>query len=135
MKKAFLLLLVVFTSISFGQRKKIDREKFTPEQRIELRVKKLTLKLDLNKEQENQIKALLKEENSSKELKRTNLKLKRQNKQKITTDELFHLKMQKIEYQIERKSKFKKILNIEQMKEFEKMKKNHKKHDSLHRKH
>ena len=59
MKKLALAAIAFIGLAVQAQERKMERQELTPEQRVELQVKKMTLDLDLNDKQQKDVKALL----------------------------------------------------------------------------
>lgn len=62
MKNLILALALVFGITTFAQERKMgkeDREKLTPQERVEFQVKRLTKDLDLTTKQAEQVKSLM----------------------------------------------------------------------------
>jgi hypothetical protein len=123
MKKLFLAIVLVTSSLSFAQDRKEQgkREQFTPEQQTELHVKRMTLDLDLDDKQQKEIKALLLEQAKKREAKKAEMMAKREKGEKPTSDEKFAMKSEMLDNQIEMKAKMKKILKPEQFEKWEEM--------------
>ncbi|RWX03846.1 hypothetical protein [Flavobacterium cerinum] len=120
--KTWILAVVIMIGITVhAQTKKEHKEALTPEQRVELRVKKLTLALDLTNKQQKEMKVLL----LSKETERQQVieKLKSENKAKkeLTADERFAIKNNALDKKIEMKEEMKKILTKEQIEKLDKI--------------
>jgi periplasmic protein CpxP/Spy len=119
MKKVFLILTLVLSLLTFAQEKKGAVEKMSPEQQSILLVKKLTLSLDLNQKQQEEIKALLLEMAQKKAAHQLEKKTKKEKGEKPTATEKFEKQSQLLDDQITFKAKMKKILNEEQFKKWE----------------
>ena len=98
-----------------------EREPLSPEQRTELHVKRLTLELDLNDNQQKEIKKLLLAESKKREAFRATVKAKKEEGKKPTKEERFAMQNQRLDNQIAMKREMKKILTPEQYEKFEKM--------------
>ncbi len=123
MKKLFLAALLSVSMIAVSQkREQKGDDHLTVEQRTELKVKKMTLDLDLNAKQQKELTALYLEEGKKIEEKRAEMKSKKENSEKPSKEERFEIKNKRLDNQIEMKAKLKKILTSEQMEKFEKMK-------------
>lgn len=119
--KTWILAIVILTGITVNAQQKKERaEPFTPEQRVELQVKKLTLALDLTDKQQKEMKTLLLSRDAEKQQVIENLKTRNHN-QKLTTDERFAMKNKALDKKIAMKAEMKKILTKEQMEKFEMM--------------
>ena len=123
MKKLFLAALLSVSMIAVSQkREQKGDDQLTIEQRTELKVKKMTLELDLNTKQQKELTALYLEEGKKMEGKRAEMKSKKEKEEKPSKEERFAMKNKRLDNQIEMKGKIKKILTPEQMEKFEKMK-------------
>ncbi len=131
MKKfATIALLAIISVSSYAQEKK-DRprrhdghqmEKFTPEQRNELMLKKMTLELDLNASQQKEMGKIIAEKSAKRE---AHLKDRKAKTEKPTSDEIFKMKSKMLDEQIAMNAKMKKILSPEQFKKWDELKKQH----------
>ena len=127
MKKVTSILILVF-AVSFTMQAQKKREKKGPkmstEQQAVLKVKKMTLALDLNTQQQREITPLISQQI---EAKKNTFKV-RESQKRPTKDEVFAMQNKRLDAQIMMKKKMKKILNKEQFEKFEKMakKKRHK---------
>ena len=123
MKKLFLAALLSVSMIAVSQkREQKGDDQLTIEQRTELKVKKMTLELDLNAKQQKELTALYLEEGKKMEGKRAEMKSKKEKEEKPSKEERFAMKNKRLDNQIDMKGKIKKILTPEQMEKFEKMK-------------
>ena len=133
--KNFALILMMVIAVTFtanaqqktAQKNRQNRPQFTAEQQTELAVKRMTLALDLNEKQQNQIKPLLLTQTAQRKTAMEKLKKARENKQKPSKEELFTMRSQQLDHQIAMKKAMKEILTKEQFEEFEKMVKMRKK--------
>ena len=127
MKKVTSILILVF-AVSFTMQAQKKREKKGPkmstEQQAVLKVKKMTLDLDLNTQQQREITPLISQQI---EAKKNTFKV-RESQKRPTGDEVFAMQNKRLDAQIMMKKKMKKILNKEKFEKFEKMakKKRHK---------
>lgn len=101
-------------------------EKFTPEQRTELQVKKLTLELDLTDSQQREIKAFVADKNAKMEAHRTEMKAMKEKGTKPTKDERFAMKSKMLDEQIATKKRMQKILNEKQFEKWTSLREEHK---------
>lgn len=90
-----------------------------PEQRIALRLKKMTLDLDLTEQQQAEVKKLLASDNQQNEAKWAELKDKKGKNGKLTNEERFALQNEILDRKIEMKAALKNILSPEQMTKWE----------------
>lgn len=120
--RTWILAAVMFVGLSaMAQRGDRDMENFTPEQRVELQVKKMTLELDLNDKQQHEVKKLLTERSKDREKVMAEHKARKEEGKKLTADERFAMKNDMLNEQIEMKKEMKKILTSEQFEKFEAM--------------
>lgn len=119
MKKVFLILTLVLSLLTSAQEKKGAVEKMSPEQQSILLVKKMTLSLDLNQKQQEEIKVLLLERTQKKAAHQLAQKEKKEKGEKPTATEKFEKQSQLLDAQIEFKAKMKKILSEEQFKKWD----------------
>lgn len=139
MKKfATIALLAIISVSSYAQEKK-DRprrheghqmEKFTPEQRNELMLKKMTLELDLNASQQKEMGKIIAEKTAKRE---AHLKDRKAKTEKPTSDEIFKMKSKMLDEQIAMNAKMKKLLSPEQFKKWDELKKQH--HEGMRKNH
>lgn len=115
MKKLIVTIVLVISSLSFAQ----EKSKLSPEQQTELQVKKMTLDLDLDANQQKELRTILLENTKKREAKKMALKEKMAKGQKPTSDERFEMKSKMLDDQIELKAKMKKILKPEQFQKWE----------------
>ena len=100
-------------------------EQFTPEQRSELQVKKLTLELDLNESQQKEMKAFIVDKNTKMEAHRTAMKAMKEKGTMPTSDERFAMKSKMLDEQIATKKRMQKILNEKQFEKWTVLKEEH----------
>lgn len=121
MKKA-MIILIAFTTFAINaqnknsekrEHRKEMKENLTPEQKAELRAKKMTLDLDLNDSQQTKVKQLFVEMEKNKPA-RTD------NKSEMTDAQKFEAKSAMLDRQIAVKKKMKEILTEEQLTKWEK---------------
>lgn len=119
MKKLILAIALVATTLTFAQERGRKGEKLTPEQQTELQVKKLTLDLDLDAKQQNEVKAILLEQAQKRQVKMAEFKANKEKGEKPSADEKFAAKNEMLDNQIEHKAQMKKILKPEQFQKWE----------------
>jgi hypothetical protein len=128
MKKLIVIALLSLSISGVAQEKKNrineDRPQLTAEQQNELQVKKLTLELDLSAQQQKEIANIVAKKQLKREAMRTELKSKKAEDKKLTSDEKFVLKRNMLDEQIAHKNEMKKVLTAEQYEKWEKMSKN-----------
>lgn len=128
MKKLFIVALSVVGMTSFAQErnvtaKKSKMEQMTSEQRNQLQLKKMTLELDLNAAQQNEVRTIITEQSIKREARMAAGKETQDSaKKQLTADERFTKKNQMLDEQIEMKERMKKILSADQYKKWEDMK-------------
>jgi selenocysteine-specific translation elongation factor len=119
MKKWLIGVMMIAGLASFAQEKEMRKEKLTAEQRTELQVKKMTLSLDLNAQQQKEMAKILAEKNAKRDAMVKDRQAKT-NKQKPTRDERFAMQKQHLDEQIAMKERVKKILTPEQFEKWQK---------------
>lgn len=97
-----------------NKHQKNSTEKFTPEQRSELAVKKLTLELDLNEAQQKEMKSFFADKNTKMAAMKTAMKERKEKGTKLTNDERFEMKIKMLDDQIASKKRMEKMLNVKQ---------------------
>jgi hypothetical protein len=126
MKKLIIAALLVVGISAFAQDKKEmekgsrrdEMEKFTPEQRNQLMLKKMTLDLDLNAKQQEQMKQIIAEQSTKREA----MRAERKANQEKNSDEHFDRRSKMMDEQIAMKNKMKSILSPEQFEKWDAMK-------------
>lgn len=125
MKNLIIIALLMTGMASFAQEKPMatreKMEKLTPEQRNELRLKKMTLDLGLNASQQKDMAKIISEQSAKMEAAKAERKSKAEKNQKLTADERFALQSKMLDEKIATKEKVKKILTPEQFEKWEKM--------------
>ena len=144
MKKLIIVALLVVGITAFAQNRKEmgnrpDRsktEKFSPEQRTQIMVKKFTLELDLNAKQQEQVKQIIAEQGLKREWMRAERMAKKEDKKRPTADEQFAMKNKMLDEQIAMKNKMKTILSPEQFEKWNSLNNNRQEkfQDRRHRK-
>ncbi|OYX82247.1 MAG: hypothetical protein B7Y83_15410 [Flavobacteriales bacterium 32-34-25] len=141
MKKLITIALIAIMGVSSYAQEKKDRprrhdgnpmEKFTPEQRNELMLKKMTLDLDLNASQQKEMSKIIAEKSAKRE---AYLKDRKAKTEKPTSDEIFKMKSKMLDEQIAMNGKMKKILSPEQFKKWDELKKHHREGMRKHNRH
>ena len=116
---AMIVLVVGTTFTTQAQKRKMDQ--LTIAQRTELKVKKMTLHLDLTDAQIKQVtpivKANIEERTAMHEMRRKN----KDADKKPTSNEVYEMTNKRLDKSIAAKKQMKQILNEEQYKRFEKM--------------
>ena len=115
-KLASIALIALFTISAFAQERRDRQQKreFTVDQIAEIKTKKMTLLLDLNAQQQNQILEINKQKAAEHKAKKEARKAMKEREQKPTSDELFELKSKQLDDMIAHKAEMKKVLNAEQ---------------------
>ncbi|WP_298115785.1 hypothetical protein [Flavobacterium sp.] len=122
MKKLILAFALVIGLTTFAQEKrqgKGEREKLTPEQQVELQVKKMKLDLDLTDKQTAEIQKIVSKQVEKREAKRAEMEAKRASGEKPSKDEFFKKRNAMLDEQIAHKAEMKKILTSEQYTKWE----------------
>jgi hypothetical protein len=125
MKKLIVAALLVVGMTAFAQVKKQPEpnsrpmEKLSAEQRSQLELKKMTLDLDLNAEQQKEMGKIIVDQQAKREAKRLEREAHKKDNTKPTADQIFAMKNQMLDEQIATKEKVKKILTPEQLKKWE----------------
>jgi hypothetical protein len=123
MKKVFIVTLLVIGMAGFAQNRRErpsrqQMEQLTPEQRNELQLKKMTLALDLNAKQQEQMSQIIAEQSAKREAMRADRKAKME----AAKADRFAMKNKMLDEQIEMKNKMKGILSPEQFAKWETLK-------------
>lgn len=123
--KAWILAAVMILGLTAtAQKREHERgERLTPEQRVELQVKKLTLELDLNKKQQGEIKQLLTTKSIEREKMMEKRKAEKEAEAQRNSEERFAMRSKMLDEKIAMKAEMKKILNEEQFNKFEELEK------------
>jgi hypothetical protein len=120
MKKVCIFALLAIGLSSFAQERKErhpkgEMEQMTPEQRNQLHLKKMTLDLDLNAKQQEQVGKLMTEQMAKMEKMKVEHKAKMEEAKAIR----FEMKKKMLDEQIEMKNKMKSILSADQFAKWE----------------
>ncbi|SNR17181.1 hypothetical protein [Tenacibaculum jejuense] len=122
MKKVVAIALVFgFILTSYAQKKKRRGDDFSVEQKTELALKKMTLRLDLSERQQNKIRPMLAEQITRRSTFKKNRKAKRKETKQLSKEERYERKMAHLDRKIAFKNSMKDILNTKQYEKFEKM--------------
>lgn len=113
-KLALTVLAIVAIGTSGIAQERKQGEKMTLEQRNQLQLKKMTIELDLNENQQKEMSKLIAEQSTKREAKIAEMKANKEAKKELTADEKFKMKNQMLDAQIEHRAKMKKILNEKQ---------------------
>lgn len=120
MKKILLFILTVGFITSGIAQKKRKAPRFSVDQKTELALKKMTLRLDLSERQQKKIRPLLAERFTSRAQKMEERKANKGERKKLTTDERYERKIAHLDKKIAFKANMKDILNDKQYERFEK---------------
>ncbi|MAD97918.1 MAG: hypothetical protein CMB99_11385 [Flavobacteriaceae bacterium] len=115
-----LALGMVFTTEA-QQRRMKRKPNFTPEQKVELAVKKMTLELDLSARQQKEITPLITAQVKEREAHRKQRMEQRKSGKRPSSQELFAMQSERLDKQIAFKKQMKEILDKDQFQRFEKM--------------
>jgi len=123
MKRFLITLGLVFGIVltTTAQGKKEARENLTSEQKAELAVKRMALRLDLTEGQMKQIKPILEEKITQKEAFKKKRQEFKESGKKLSSDEHYQVESRKLDMKIAFKKEMKDILSAEQYEKFEKM--------------
>ncbi len=97
-----------------------ERERMTPEQQVQLQVKRMTLDLDLTAKQQKDVEKLLTEQSQKREAVKAAQGDVKKNYKEMTSDERFAMQNKRMDEKIAFKGEMKKILNASQMEKWEK---------------
>ncbi len=135
MKTLMLILVAVFTLNVAAQNKNRNHQErthekgeffkdLTPEEAADLKTKKMTLDLDLNRSQQKQVKAIVLEDTKNKQAKRKEREANKANNdgKKLTKEERLALINEKLDREIALKQEMKSVLSDEQYKKWERTK-------------
>lgn len=128
MKKVLMVALLIVGMTSFAQvrkapeNRKAQMEQLSPEQRNELQLKKLTLDLNLNASQQNEMKKIIAEQTAKREARMAERNANKDKAVKPKANERFARKNQMLDEQIAMKQRVSKVLSAEQMEKWEQMK-------------
>jgi len=113
MKKLIIVALLIVGMTSFAQESKqkpqrTQMEQLNPEQRNQLRLKRLTLDLDLNASQQKEISKIIAEQSAKKEASMAERKAIKDTGKKLTPDERFAKQNKMLDEKIAMKARMKK---------------------------
>ena len=115
-------LFVGLTTFAQGKRGE-GREKKSPEEQVEIILKKMTTELTLTEKQQKEVKPLLMEQAKKREAKMLEFKGRKEKGVKPSDEEMAQMKKNRIDEEVAMKSKLKKILTEEQYKKWSSVKK------------
>ena len=126
MKKLIItaVLLIGLSAFAQEQAKNSGREKLeqmTPQQKNELRLKKLTLDLSLSASQQKEMGKIIAEMEAKREGFKKERLAKKEAGTNLTKDELFAMRTKRLDEKIATKERVKKILDANQFEKWEKM--------------
>ena len=133
MKKIIVIALILCGLANYAQQKsskntKAEKEQMTPEQRNQLKLKKMTLNLDLNVSQQKEIGNILNEMSSKKESQKAMRTAMKEKGEKPTADQKAEMKNKMLDEKIAMKSRVEKILTPAQFEKWEQMQQKNKEH-------
>jgi len=118
---SILVLIFVFTFTIQAQKKRGYKQQLTINQQTSLKVKQMTLVLDLSDKQQQQVTPLLRAEIAFRQAAMEKRKEARVEKRRPTSDEIYLIKNQLLDNKITMKRSMKDILNTNQFKTFQKI--------------
>ena len=116
---SILLLVLIFTFTIQAQKKRGYKQQLTINQQTSLKVKQMTLVLDLSDKQQQQVTPFLRTAIAFKQAAME--KKTKEKKKRLTSDEVYVIKSQLLDNQIALKRGMKDILNTTQFEAFKKM--------------
>lgn len=127
MKKLMIAALMMVGMTAFAQEGKPmrtaeQRDQMTSEQRIQMQLKKLTVELDLNASQQQEIVRLLEERATKREEMQKEMRANGDKNTKPAADRHTERRNEMLEFETAEKAKIKKILTAEQYTKWEAMK-------------
>lgn len=127
MKNVMIAVLMLAGLSGFAQEKRSadkpsrERVEMTAEQRNDLRLKQMTLKLDLNASQQKEVARIIAEQETKRSAAIADMKAKREKNTKPTADEVYARQSKRLDEQIAMKQQMKKVLTEDQFKKWERM--------------
>ncbi len=122
MKNLILVLALAFGMTAFAQERKMgkeEREKLTPQERVDLQVKRLTKELDLSTKQAEQVKTLMTKKSEIREAKKKEMDAIRATGTKPTAEEREAMKTKMQDEVASLKKEMKTILTADQYTKWE----------------
>ena len=116
-----LVLIFVFTFTIQAQKKRGYKQQLTINQQTSLKVKQMTLVLDLSDRQQQQVTPLLRAAIAFRQAAMKKRKEARKQKKRPSSDEIYAIKSQVLDNKISMKRNMKNILNATQFETFKKM--------------
>lgn len=124
MKKLLLVATIVLSTLTFAQERTTKEERLTPEQQTELKVKQMTLDLDLTAKQQSELKTIILAQAQKRQAEIVAKEKTRVKGQKRSANERFEMKNKMLAEQIEMKAQMKQTLSAEQFSKWEAKKEN-----------
>ena len=118
---SILILVFLFTFTIQAQKKRGYKQQLTINQQTSLKVKQMTLVLDLSDKQQQQVTPLLRGAIAFRQAAMEKRKEVRKHKRRPSSDEIYAIKSQLLDNKISMKRSMKDILNETQFKTFKKM--------------
>lgn len=118
---SILVLIFVFTFTIQAQKKRDYKQQLTINQQTSLKVKQMTLVLDLSDKQQQQVTPLLRAAIAFRQAAMKKRKEARKQKKRPSSDEIYAIKSQVLDNKISMKRNMKNILNATQFETFKKM--------------
>ncbi|MFT6842984.1 MAG: protein CpxP [Psychroserpens sp.] len=118
---SILVLIFVFTFTIQAQKKRGYKQQLTINQQTSLKVKQMTLVLDLSDKQQQQVTPLLRAAIAFRQAAMKKRKEARKQKKRPSSDEIYAIKSQVLDNKISMKRNMKNILNATQFETFKKM--------------
>ena len=118
---SILVLIFVFTFTIQAQKKRGYKQQLTIKQQTSLKVKQMTLVLDLSDKQQQQVTPLLRAAIAFRQAAMKKRKEARKQKKRPSSDEIYAIKSQVLDNKISMKRNMKNILNATQFETFKKM--------------
>ena len=124
MRKLILAVALVVGLTTFAQGKKGDgKGRMSPEQQVEVVLKKMTTELSLDAKQQDEVKAILVEQSKKRETKKEEFKARKEKGDKPSDEEIAAMKKNRIDEELAMKNKMKKVLSEDQYKKWTEAKK------------
>lgn len=120
MKNLFLAIALTIGLTSFAQNTSQKSPQMSAQQQTDLRVKELTLKLDLNATQQKEMTKLIAEQQQKREAYKAQRLANKDKQAKMTADEKYALKSKMLDEKIAFKNKLKTFLTPAQLEKWEK---------------
>ena len=118
---SILVFIFVFAFTIQAQKKRGYKQQLTINQQTSLKVKQMTLVLDLSDKQQQQVTPLLRAAIAFRQAAMEKRKEARKQKKRLSSDEIYAIKSQVLDNKISMKRNMKNILNATQFETFKKM--------------